>query len=44
MRKATGIALLTFLLILGIAGGGVKIVNSLWSAESDPCLGYAICQ
>lgn len=44
MRKATRIVLLTFLLILGIAGGGEKIVNSLWSGVSDPCLGYAICQ
>lgn len=44
MRKATGIALLTFLLILGIAGGGAKLVNSLWSSANDPCLGYAICQ
>jgi hypothetical protein len=44
MRKATGIALLTFLLFLGAAGGATKIVNSLWTNANDPCFGYAICR
>ena len=44
MKKAVQIALLAFLLFIGVAGGSAKIVNSLRSGASDPCLGYAICQ
>lgn len=44
MKKAAQIALLAFLLFIGVAGGGAKIVNSLRSGAGDPCLGYAICQ
>lgn len=44
LKKAAQIALLAFLLFIGVAGGSAKIVNSLRSGASAPCLGYAICQ
>lgn len=44
MRNTIGIAVLAFMLILGIAGAGAHIIYSPPLDASDFCYGYAICQ
>lgn len=43
MHSTARIALLTFLLTLGIVGVGMHIGHSMWKDTVDPCYGYAIC-
>jgi hypothetical protein len=43
MRSASGLALLTFTLIIGIASVDMLLAYSLHTEGVDPCYGYAIC-